>query len=160
MAQSHKVPRPWIRGGSAQLGGERFPTGVVPAALEAADDASLGVDGHHVRLVLGPERACPPALRIEERRPVPAVPAHERARVVEGAGDADAEVRELRMLLLEVCVGDRLALARASPRCPDVHEQRATAVVRQRDGVSVEGHALDERRRLLRELTAGGSRRA
>jgi hypothetical protein len=68
-----------------------------------------------VRLVVGAECAGAFSFWILDGRPTPAVAIGERLGLVRSVRDVDAKVRELRILLLELCVGDRLALARASP---------------------------------------------
>jgi hypothetical protein len=94
-------------------------------------DPPLGVDDDEVRLVVRAELPGALPLGILDRWPRPAVALDERATFFSGVGDVDAEVRELGMILLELCVGDRLALARASPGRPDVHEHGASPVVRE-----------------------------
>ena len=98
-----------------------------------------------MRLVVGSQGASAVPLWILDRGPVPAEALDEFLSFVRSVGDVDAEVRDLRVLLLERCVGDRLALARASPRGPDVDEHRSTSVVGERDGLVVERPACDRR---------------
>jgi hypothetical protein len=118
------------------------------------------VDGDDVRLVFGSDRAGAFTSRIEDLGPVPAVPTDERARVVEPARDADPEIPELRMLPLELCVGDRLALARASPSGPDIDEERSPAEVDERDALPVESDARQRQRWRFRPLASGRLREA
>jgi len=81
----------------------------------ARDDSALCVHDEDVRLVVGAELAGADALGVGDGRPAPAIPLDERTTLVRSVSDVEAEKRELGMILLEVCVGDRLALARASP---------------------------------------------
>jgi hypothetical protein len=97
----------------------------------ARDDPALRVDEDEVRLVVGAELPRTLPLRVVDRRPRPAELLDERATLLRRVGDVDPEVRDLGMTLLEFCVGDRLAPARASPRRPDVHEHGASAEVRE-----------------------------
>jgi cell wall-associated NlpC family hydrolase len=69
----------------------------------------------------------------------------ERPGFVRRVGDVDAEVFELGVLGDELCVGDRLALARASPGGPDVHHHRTAAELRDRQRLAVEPRPLDGR---------------
>jgi len=50
------------------------------------------------------------------------------------------------VILLELCVGDRLALAGASPRRPDVHEYLLAAEGGERRSFPVERGSFDRRR--------------
>ncbi len=134
-----------------------LPICVGSAADVPPDDPALGVDQDDVRLVLRTEGACPHPSRIVDGRPVPVVPLDERTCLVSRAGDVDPEKRDLRMLLLESCVGDRLALTDASPRRPDVDEDSAASEVRERDVLPVDGYAFDRRRRVA--LRSGLARR-
>jgi hypothetical protein len=84
-----------------------------------------------VRLVLGAEAPRSLALSVDDGRPRPAIALDEASRLLRRARDRDPEVRELGVILLKLCVGDRLALARQSPRCPDVHEHRLSSEVRE-----------------------------
>jgi hypothetical protein len=79
-------------------------------------DPPLRVDDDEVRLVVGSELARSLPQRIVDRRPRPPVLLDERAALVRSVGDVESDVLDLGMALLELCVGDRLALARASPR--------------------------------------------
>jgi len=98
-----------------------------------------------MRLVVGAELPRALALRVLDRGPRPPVALDERASFVGRVGDVDPEVGELRVTLLKLCVGDRLALAGASPRRPHVDEDRAAAEVREREALSVERDPLDRR---------------
>jgi hypothetical protein len=66
-------------------------------------------------LVVGAEPSRALSLGILDRRPRPLVAIDEVASFVRRVRDVDAEVLDLRMGIFEVCVGDRLALACASP---------------------------------------------
>jgi hypothetical protein len=121
----------------------RLPDTFVAAAPVARDDPALRVDEDEVRLVVGAELPRALALRVDDRRPRPAELLDERATLLRRVGDVDPEVRDLGMTLLELCVGDRLASARASPRGPDVDEHGAPAEVCERELLAVERRALD-----------------
>ncbi len=129
-----------------KLRGERLPDLAVPAALVAGDNSALRVDHEDVGLVRRPEPPRAVAIRVGDRRPAPAIPLDERAPFFWGVCDVETEKRQLRMTLLELGVGDRLALARASPRRPDVHEDLPTAKLGKGGLLAVEGRSRDRRR--------------
>ncbi len=109
-----------------------------------------------MRLVRGAQAPGALSLRVLDRVPGPAVAVDERPRLVGSVGDVDADVRDLGIRLLEVCVGDRLALARASPRRPDVDEHRPSAEVGEGDPLAVDRQPFDRGR----GRTVGSRRRA
>lgn len=114
-----------------------------------------------MRLVLGSQRSRSCALRVMDRRPVPAVLTNELAPVLSGeVADVQTEEGQLRVLLLEACVGDRLAIARASPGGPGVDEHRPSAEVRERQSFAFEREPRNRWRRPWRPLAAGLARRA
>jgi hypothetical protein len=121
-----------------ELGEHRAPDRRVGSTFPAVDEPPVGVDEDEVRLVRGAESLRTRAIRVAELRPRPSVSLDERFRVVRGVGDIQPEVRDLGVALDEFCVGDRLALARASPRRPDVDEHRSPSEVGERDDCSVE----------------------
>lgn len=131
-----------------ELGEHCPPDVLVAAALPRVDDGAVCVDEDEVGLVVGSQRAGACPLRILDRGPGPAVALDECFPLVTSVGDVQAEVGDLRVLLLELCVGDRLALAGASPRRPDVDEHRSTPVVGERERLVVERRACDRRRSL------------
>jgi hypothetical protein len=131
---------------SRQLGRQSLPGRSLPAPFETRHDPPARVDHDHVRLVVRAERAGAFASRVRDRRPRPAVALDERAPLLRRVRDVDPEIGVLRVRLLELGVGDRLAVARASPRRPDVDEHRPAAEVRERDPLSIERDALDRRR--------------
>jgi len=108
-----------------------------------------------VRLVVGAERPCELAVRIPYLRPVPLVQLEEGARPFGRVDDVDPEVAVLGVRLDKRCVGDRLALAGASPRRPDIDEERCASEILERDLLAVERRAGEHtlrgglRRRLL-----------
>ena len=108
-----------------------------------------------MRLVVGAERSCELAVRIRYLRPIPSVQLEEGARPFGRVDDVDPEVAVLGMGLDKRCVGDRLALAGASPGRPDIDEERCASEILERDLLAVERrageHALrsGRRRRLL-----------
>jgi hypothetical protein len=112
----------------------------------ARDDPALRVDDEHVRLVVGAELAGADALGIGDGRPTPAVPLDECSAFVGSVGDVEAEKRELGMIPLELCVGDRLALTGASPRRPDVYKHLLPVEGSQGGPLPVERRSLDRRR--------------
>jgi len=129
-----------------KLRGERLPGLGVSTALVARDDPALRVDHEDVRLVGRPEAPRKGAVGIGDRRPRPLVPFDEVAAFVRRVRDIEAEKGELSVIALELGVGDRLALARASPRRPDVHEDLPTAKVGEGGLLAVEGRSRDRRR--------------
>jgi hypothetical protein len=131
-----------------ELGDHCVPDILVALTLPRVQDVSVRIDEDEVRLVVGSQRAGAVPLWILDRGPVPVVALDERLPLGRSVRDVDAEVRDLRMLLLERCVGDRLALAGASPRRPDVDEHRSIPVVGERDGLAVQRRACDRRRSL------------
>lgn len=78
-----------------------------------------------------PSGAC--AVRVLDRLPRPVVALDERAGVVGRIGDVDPDVGDLRVALGVLGIGDRLALAGASPGRPDVDHDRTAAEVAERD---------------------------
>jgi hypothetical protein len=104
-----------LRLASGELRSHRRPHAGVTAAFPCVDDAALVVDEDEVRLIGGTERTGAVSLRILDRRPGPPVALDERLRLICSVRDVDAEIGDVRVVLLEVCVGDRLALAGASP---------------------------------------------
>ena len=130
----------------------RLPDDVVATAFPGVHDASLGVDEDEMGLVVGTEPSRPCPLGILDRGPGPSVALDEGAPLFGRVGDIDAEVVDLRVILFELCVGDRLALTRASPRRPHVDQHRSAPEVGQRDRISVQGDSVDRRRRLSAEL--------
>jgi len=131
-----------------KLGEHCLPDILVALTLPRVHDVAGCVDEDEVRLVVGSQRAGAVSLGILNRRPAPVVALDERLPLVRSVGYVDAEVPDLRVLLLERCVGDRLALAGSSPRRPDVDEHRSTPVDGERDGLVVERRACDRRRSL------------
>jgi hypothetical protein len=109
------------------VGGERFPRRLVAATLERSDDPAVRVHDDDVRLIFGAEAAGTYPLGVSDGRPGPAEPLDEGSCLVSGVGDVQPDVRELRVLLLKLGIGDRLALARSSPRRPHVHEHGSAA---------------------------------
>jgi len=85
------------------------------------------------------------------------VPLDEGAALVRRVGDVEAEKCELRVILLELCVGDRLALAGASPRRPDVHEHWLPPEVGQGGVLPVERGSFDRWRCWTRRRVLGSS---
>ncbi len=126
-----------------QLRSERLPGRGVPATRVARHDPSLRVDHEDVWLVGRTEAPRAVAMRVGDRRPAPPVPLDERSALVRRVCDVEAEKCELRVTLLELCVGDRLALAGASPRRPDVHEHLLAAEVGKGGLLSVERRSRD-----------------
>ncbi len=124
---------------------ERLPDLRVPASLVARDDPALSIDHEDVRLIGRSEASRPFAIGIGDRRPAPLVAVDEGATLVGRVGDVEAEKGELRVTLLELCVGDRLALAGASPRRPDVHEHLLSTEIGQRSLLTVERRSRDRR---------------
>jgi hypothetical protein len=104
------------------LGCERIPDSRVAATLVRRHDPAVLVHEDEMRLIVGAQPPGALAQWILDRRPGPAVAVDERPSLVDRVGYVDPEVRQLGVILLELCVGDRLALARASPGRPDVHE--------------------------------------
>jgi hypothetical protein len=101
---------------------ERLPDLTIPTPFVARNDPPLRIHHEHVGLVVGSELAGAHAIGIGDGRPAPAVPLDERATLLRRVSDVETEKRDLGVILLELCVGDRLALAGASPRRPDVDE--------------------------------------
>ena len=62
----------------------------------------------------------------------------ERAALLGRVRDVEPEVLDLWVALDELCVGDRLALARASPGRPDVDEHRPPTEPFERDALARE----------------------
>lgn len=134
-----------VRSAGRELGDEGFPVSRDATTLEAAGLDAPGVEKDDVRLVVGADRLRKRPFGIADLRPVPALLLEKAARLVRRVGDVQPEVAVLGMSLDEVCVGDRLALAGASPRRPDVHEHWFTAEVLERDRLAVERRARKER---------------
>ena len=107
-------------------------------------------------LVRGTQAPGALSLRVLDRVPGPAVAVDESPGLVGSVGNVDPEVGDLGIRLLEVCVGDRLALARASPRRPDVDEHRPSAEVGEGDPLAVDRPPFDRGR----GRTVGSRRRA
>ena len=84
--------------------------------------------------------------------PRPVVALDERAGVVRRVRDVDPDVCDLRVALDVLGVGDRLALARASPGRPDVDQHRPAAEVAERDRLALQRRARDIRCRLSAAL--------
>jgi hypothetical protein len=124
---------------------ERLPDLTIPTPFVARNDPPLRIHHEHVGLVVGSELAGAHAIGIGDGRPAPAVPLDERATLLRRVSDVETEKRDLGVILLELCVGDRLALAGASPRGPDVHEHRPARETRQRDRLAVERGSFDRR---------------
>ena len=100
-----------------------------------------------MRLVGRPEAPRAVSLRVGDRRPAPPVALYESIAFVGRVRDIETEKCELRVTLLELRVGDRLALAGASPRRPDVDEHLLSTEVGQGGPLPVERDSLDRRRR-------------
>ena len=138
-----------------KLRGERLPDLGISAAFVAGDNSALLVDHEDVRLVRRTERPRAVAIRIGNRRPAPTVALDEISALLWGVRNIEPEKRELRMIAVKLCVGDRLALAGASPRRPDVYEHLSTPELGKGDLLAVEGGSHD--RRCLRTRSAFGS---
>jgi hypothetical protein len=115
--------------GLGKLREQCAPDRRVAAAFPAVHESPIGIDEDEVRLVRGAESLRARAIRILELSPRPAVSLHERLGLVGRVRDVQAEVRDLGVALDELCVGDRLALAGASPRRPDVDQDGSSAEV-------------------------------
>ena len=128
---------------------ERVPALLGAGRLEPVHEAAARVDQDERWLI---RRAEPPrerALRILDRRPLPAVAAHEGASPIGRVrGVQPEEVEPLALLRDPACVGDRLAIAGASPGRPDVDDHRLPAQVAEREALAVERRPGDRRRRL------------
>ena len=130
---------------------ERIPALLGPCRLEAVDEAAARVDQDERRLICGAESSRERALRILDRSPLPAVPADEGASPVGRVrGVQSEEVEALALLGDPACVGDRLAIARASPGRPDVDDDRLPAELAERETLAVERRPGDRRRGLRR----------
>ena len=139
----------------AEFRDERVPAGRRAGILEARDEAAPRVDQEERRLVGRAEAPCERALRVAERRPRPAVAAHERPCGGRSVSCVQAEeVEPLPLLPNPPRVGDRLAVAGASPGRPDVDHHRLATQVGEREPLPVEGDAGDGR--LLRGGRGGG----
>ena len=104
----------------------------VPASWKPATKrplASIRKSG----LVGRAEAPCERALRVAERRPGPAVAAHRTP--VRRLGVSRVQAEEVGRVLFPdpPCVGDRLAVAGASPRRPDVDHHRLASQVGERN---------------------------
>ena len=143
----------------AQFRDQRVPASGRPGGLEAGHVAALGVDQDERGLVGRAEALRERASRIADRRPPPAVPPHERTGAVGRVSRVQAEeVEPLPLLRDPTRVGDRLAVADASPRRPDVDHHRLAAQVCEREPLAVEGDTRD-RWRLPRARRAARPRR-
>ena len=98
-----------------------------------------------MRLICRAELPRALALGIGDGRPAPAVLLDERATLLLRVSDVEPEKRELGMVLLERCEGDRPALAGASPGRPDVDEHLRSAQGGERGVLAVERGAFDRR---------------
>ena len=125
---------------------QRLPGRGVATAFVARDDSALRVHDEYVGLVVRAEPSGESAVRIGDRRPGPPVPLDELPTLVRRIRDIESEKRELRVISLELGVGDRLALTRASPRRPDVHEYVPTPESGKGGLGAVEGGSGDRRR--------------
>lgn len=120
------------------------------------DDAAAGIDQDDDRLVRRAQaaRECP--VRINDRRPGPTVVLQMSLCAVGRIGDVEAQVRVVRIVCDELCVGDRLALAGRSPRRPDVDEDRRTQEVREGDLRAIECQPVNGRSWITRRIRSWG----
>lgn len=121
-----------------ELGQHAFPRGLVAAAVEGGHDRALFVEERDERLVGRAESPGELTIWILELRPVPALLLQERGSGLRRVGDVQADEGVLRVGVNEVCVGDRLALAGASPGRPDVDEERPAAILGDVERLAVE----------------------
>jgi hypothetical protein len=130
-----------------ELRQHRVPDARVASAFPGVDDSSSSIDEDEMRLVRRPEPAGACPVRVLDRLPRPVVALDERAGVVWRVRDVDPDVGDLRVALDVLGVGDRLALAGASPGRPDVDHDRAAAEVTERDRLAAERLSRQRRSR-------------
>ena len=147
-----------ILSGLGKLRREPVPGALAVVALVDRHDTSLRVDDDHRRLPEHAEALGLAAIRVDDLRPFPAVLLDEVPPAVGLIRRIQTEVAVLRMPLDPARVGDRLAIAGASPRRPDVDEHRLAAELRERELLAVERDSCEGRSRTA--LRIGRGRRA
>ena len=140
------LPRHAQRSSLAVFATSVFQRAQASGILEARDVPALGIDQDERRLVRRAEASRERPARITDRRPGPAVAAHERLCARGRVRRVQAEEpKSLPLPSDPSCVGDRLAVADASPRRPHVDDHRLAAEVRECQALAVERDPRDLR---------------